>query len=324
GTRRPPETSPANPRASAPTANPSSSPTVPQTIPRRLAPTPNRPGVTNEPVSPGCAWSQFRCSRTTGSTGATTIPRPPYTAKKSDRATPSGTRFRGPGTDGTASEFPAKGAGNPWQSRQSPEGSLLFDCGGGGIHQRRIAVLGGAPHDVPHRRREPRCIAQSERRLRVRMLLQPALRLSKRGFVGSIGIHRKLAAGEWLARFCGAAPGQHVAYVDSLSDVSVLYHGVGEAPGLPAAWGNEDGGPKPGLAVRILDIRHFARDHAECQQIGRPGARRLVHFIERALRGYGLRGLGRLLLDFSLNLRRCFRSFRTSREHKSGNHGGRG
>src|ERR1035438_7938423 len=25
-----------------------------------------------------------------------------------------------PGTDGTASEFPAKSAGNPWQSRQSP------------------------------------------------------------------------------------------------------------------------------------------------------------------------------------------------------------
>src|ERR1017187_4871212 len=28
--------------------------------------------------------------------------------------------LRGAGTDGTASEFPAKGAGNPWQSRQSP------------------------------------------------------------------------------------------------------------------------------------------------------------------------------------------------------------
>src|ERR1035438_7493128 len=28
---------------------------------------------------------------------------------------------RKPGTDGTASEFPAKGAGNSWQSRQSPE-----------------------------------------------------------------------------------------------------------------------------------------------------------------------------------------------------------
>ena len=27
-----------------------------------------------------------------------------------------------PGTDGTASEFPAKGAGNPWQSRLSPAG----------------------------------------------------------------------------------------------------------------------------------------------------------------------------------------------------------
>src|ERR1022692_542121 len=29
-----------------------------------------------------------------------------------------------PGTDGTASEFPAKSAGNPWQSRQSPEGTV--------------------------------------------------------------------------------------------------------------------------------------------------------------------------------------------------------
>jgi hypothetical protein len=37
---------------------------------------------------------------------------------------PPGTRFRGPGTDRTASEFPAKGAGNPWQSCQSPEGTV--------------------------------------------------------------------------------------------------------------------------------------------------------------------------------------------------------
>ena len=29
------------------------------------------------------------------------------------------------GTDGTASEFSAKGAGNPWQSRQSPEFRLF-------------------------------------------------------------------------------------------------------------------------------------------------------------------------------------------------------
>src|ERR1017187_737593 len=29
-----------------------------------------------------------------------------------------------PRTDGAASEFPAKGAGNPWQSRQSPEGTV--------------------------------------------------------------------------------------------------------------------------------------------------------------------------------------------------------
>src|ERR1035441_6663023 len=40
------------------------------------------------------------------------------------RKTDPGTRFRNPGTDGTASEFPAKGAGNPWQSRQSPEGTM--------------------------------------------------------------------------------------------------------------------------------------------------------------------------------------------------------
>jgi hypothetical protein len=33
--------------------------------------------------------------------------------------------FRDPGTDGTASEFPAKGAGNPWQSRLSPEFQLF-------------------------------------------------------------------------------------------------------------------------------------------------------------------------------------------------------
>src|ERR1039457_7281161 len=45
---------------------------------------------------------------------------------------PPGTRSRGPGTDGAASEFPAKGAGNSWQSRQSPEGetsmSHCFYC----------------------------------------------------------------------------------------------------------------------------------------------------------------------------------------------------
>src|ERR1039457_3125586 len=40
------------------------------------------------------------------------------------RKTDPGTRFRNPGTDGTASEFSAKGAGNPWQSRQSPEGTM--------------------------------------------------------------------------------------------------------------------------------------------------------------------------------------------------------
>jgi len=35
-----------------------------------------------------------------------------------------GNRFREPGTDRTASEFPAKGAGNPWQSCQSPGGTV--------------------------------------------------------------------------------------------------------------------------------------------------------------------------------------------------------
>src|ERR1017187_6617194 len=34
---------------------------------------------------------------------------------------------RNPGTDGTASEFPAKGAGNPWQARQSPSRLLIGD-----------------------------------------------------------------------------------------------------------------------------------------------------------------------------------------------------
>src|ERR1019366_9575047 len=38
------------------------------------------------------------------------------------RKTASGTR--NPGTDGTASEFPAEGAGNPWQSRQSRVSAL--------------------------------------------------------------------------------------------------------------------------------------------------------------------------------------------------------
>src|ERR1035438_1553352 len=37
---------------------------------------------------------------------------------------PRGTRFREPGTDRTASAFPAKGAGNPWQSCQSPGGAV--------------------------------------------------------------------------------------------------------------------------------------------------------------------------------------------------------
>src|ERR1035438_6131216 len=41
----------------------------------------------------------------------------------------AGIRNRGePGTDRTASEFPAKGAGNPWQSCQSPEGSVRSEA----------------------------------------------------------------------------------------------------------------------------------------------------------------------------------------------------
>src|ERR1039457_5000713 len=36
----------------------------------------------------------------------------------------AGSKPLNPGTDGTASEFPAKGAGNPWQSRQSPGGTV--------------------------------------------------------------------------------------------------------------------------------------------------------------------------------------------------------
>src|ERR1035437_5520520 len=113
------------------------------------------------------------------------------------------------------------------------------------------------------------------------MLLQPALRLFKRRFVGSVGIHRKLTVRERLACFCGAAPEQSVTYVDSLAEfAAVIDHGVGEAPGLLAAWGNGDDGPLPGLAVLILDIRHFARDHTKRQQIGRPGACRLVRRSE--------------------------------------------
>src|ERR1022692_3642356 len=42
------------------------------------------------------------------------------------RKTNQGPPFRNPGTDGAASEFPAKGAGNPWQSRQSPAGGGML------------------------------------------------------------------------------------------------------------------------------------------------------------------------------------------------------
>src|ERR1019366_5130732 len=48
------------------------------------------------------------------------------------RKTNPGSRSRKPGTDGTASEFSAKGAGNPWQSRQSPEGTV---AGGTVFHE---------------------------------------------------------------------------------------------------------------------------------------------------------------------------------------------
>src|ERR1017187_9242621 len=48
------------------------------------------------------------------------------------RKTNPGTRSRKPGTDGTASEFPAKGPGNTWQSRQYPEGTV---AGGAVFHE---------------------------------------------------------------------------------------------------------------------------------------------------------------------------------------------
>src|ERR1035438_1407992 len=51
---------------------------------------------------------------------------------KQGRKTNLGSRSGKPGTDGTASEFPAKGAGNPWQSRQSPEGTV---AGGAVFHE---------------------------------------------------------------------------------------------------------------------------------------------------------------------------------------------
>jgi 2-polyprenyl-6-hydroxyphenyl methylase/3-demethylubiquinone-9 3-methyltransferase len=45
-------------------------------------------------------------------------------SRGADRKTDRGARFRDPGTDGAASESPAKGAGKPWQSRQFPEGTM--------------------------------------------------------------------------------------------------------------------------------------------------------------------------------------------------------
>src|ERR1035438_7701218 len=50
----------------------------------------------------------------------------------------AGSKPLNPGTDGTASEFPANGAGNPWQSRQSPGGTVA----GGGVGTRKGSPLG--------------------------------------------------------------------------------------------------------------------------------------------------------------------------------------
>src|ERR1035441_9235993 len=47
-------------------------------------------------------------------------------------------RSREPGTDRTASEFPAKGAGNPWQSCQSPGGR----CHAGAEQAVRFLLFG--------------------------------------------------------------------------------------------------------------------------------------------------------------------------------------
>ncbi len=57
---------------------------------------------------------------------------PTISPSRQGRKTDPGIRLRNPGTDGTASEFPAKGAGNPWQSRQSPEGTV---AGGAVFHE---------------------------------------------------------------------------------------------------------------------------------------------------------------------------------------------
>src|ERR1039458_3597114 len=62
-----------------------------------------------------------------------------------------------PGTDGAASGFPAKGAGNPWQSRQSPGGGLskfvegLPKTGGPGAAAcafSRLRMARGVHHSV--------------------------------------------------------------------------------------------------------------------------------------------------------------------------------
>src|ERR1017187_9178957 len=58
------------------------------------------------------------------------------------RKTSPGTWSRKPGTDGTASGFPAKGAGNPWQSRPSPEGQFFMKLRGPKAHPNRQPVSG--------------------------------------------------------------------------------------------------------------------------------------------------------------------------------------
>src|ERR1022692_1942282 len=68
-------------------------------------------------------------------------------AGRQGRKTNPGSRSRKPGTDGTASEFPAKGAGNPWQSRQSPEGTV---AGGAVFHPTRPGGLSHLPHRDVH------------------------------------------------------------------------------------------------------------------------------------------------------------------------------
>src|ERR1035441_9938985 len=62
----------------------------------------------------------------------------PSVARMEGRKTNPGSRSRKPGTDGTASEFPAKGAGNPWRSRQSTEGQFFMKFRGPKAHPNRV------------------------------------------------------------------------------------------------------------------------------------------------------------------------------------------